>query len=194
MMEPSDAYWDELGIAWRAIEPDLQAGIPRMKRQMRWHALQMGAVVFGGVPVGIAGGALGIWTVWVGSSTGAWNFVTRGAAILVIGSLVLCAGLSARSARRADTRTLAAMVGLALLRAEKWCLAIRLGYAACIVAAVLGMIGYGIRTHAGKPPAMSPIEPMVVLAMLWVVLMLLHHGVRAGIAKYRYLQRMLQEE
>lgn len=193
MMEPSDAYWDELGIAWRAIEPDLQASTPRMKRQARWHTLLMGAVVFGGVPVGIAGGALGIWTAWVGLSTDAWNFVTRGAAILVIASLLLGAGLSARSTLRADTRTLAAMVGLALLRAQKWRLAIRLGYAACVVAAVLGMIGYGIRTHAGKPPAMSPVEPMVALALLWVVLMLLHRGVRARIAKYRYLQRLLRE-
>ena len=193
MTEPRDPYWDELGIAWTAIEPDLRASMPRMKRQMRWHKLLMAAVVFGGVPVGIAGGVLGIWTISVGVSAGIWNFATRGTAILVISLLVAGLGWSARSALRNGTETLSAMIELSLLRAEKWYLAIRLGYASCVVAAALGMIGYGIRVHSGKPPAMSPVEPMVVLAVLGLVLVLLHRSVRDRIAKYRYLKRLLQE-
>lgn len=193
MTEPKDAYWDELGIAWASIEPDLRASMPRMKRQMRWHALSMVAVVLGGLPLGAAGGVLGIWTLWVGLSAGIWNFVTRGAAILVISLLVAGLGWSSRRAIRDNTETLSAMIELTLLRAEKWYSAIRLGYASCIVAAVLGMIGYGIRVHSGKPPAMSPLEPMIVLAVLAFVLVLMHRGVRRRIAKYRYLKHMLQE-
>lgn len=193
MTEPRDAYWDELGIAWTAIEPDLRAGMPRMKRQMRWHTVLMASVIFGGVPIGIAGGVLGIWTIWVGLSAGIWNFATRGSAILVISLLVAGLGWSSRSALRDHTETLSAMIDLALLRAEKWYQAIRLGYASCGVAAGLGMIGYGIRVHSGKPPVMSPVEPMVVLAVLGLVLMLLHRGIRGRIAKYRYLKRLLQE-
>jgi len=193
MTEPRDAYWDELGIAWTAIKPDLRASMPRTKRQMHWHTLSMAAVIFGGVPVGIAGGVLGIWTIWVGLSAGIWNFVTRGAAILVISLLIAGLGWSSRSALRGSTKTLSAMIDLALLRAEKWYLGIRLGYASCTVAAALGMIGYGIRVHSGKPPAMSPVEPMSVLVVLAFVLMLLHRGVRDRIAKYRYLKHLLQE-
>lgn len=193
MTEPRDAYWDELGIAWTAIEPDLRASMPRMKRQLRWQTLSLAAVTFGGVPVGIAGGVLGVWTIWLGLSTGIWNFATRGAAILVISLLIAGAGWSSRSTLRDNTETLSAMVELTLLRAEKWHLAIRLGYASCVVAATLGMIGYGIRVHFGKPPAMSPVEPMVVLAGLGLVLVLLHRSVRRRIAKYRYLRRLLQE-
>lgn len=193
MTEPRDAYWDELGIAWTAIEPDLRASMPRMKRQLRWQTLSLAAVTFGGVPVGIAGGVLGVWTIWLGLSTGIWNFATRGAAILVISLLIAGAGWSSRSTLRDNTETLSAMVELTLLRAEKWHLAIRLGYASCVVAAALGMIGYGIRVHFGKPPAMSPVEPMVVLAGLGLVLVLLHRSVRRRIAKYRYLRRLLQE-
>jgi len=192
MTEPRDAYWDELGIAWTAIEPDLRASMPRMKRKLRWQTLSLVAVIFGGVPVGIAGGVLGTWTIWLGLSTGIWNFATRGAAILVISLLVAGVGWSSRSALRDNTETLSAMVELTLLRAEKWRLAIRLGYASCVVAATLGMIGYGLRVHFGKPPAMSPVEPMVVLAVLGLVLVLLHHSVRGRIAKYRYLRRLLQ--
>lgn len=193
MIEPRDAYWDELGVAWTAIEPDLRASMPRMKRQMRWHTLSMAALILGGLPVGIAGGLLGTWTIWVGLSAGIWNFVTRGAAILVISLLIAGLGWSSRSALRGSTESLSAMVELALLRAEKWHLAIRFGYAGCAVAAVLGMIGYGIRVHSGKPPAMSPVEPMIVLAVLACVLVLLHRGIRDRIAKYRYLERLLQE-
>jgi len=193
MTEPRDAYWDELGIAWTAIEPDLRASMPRMKRQLRWQTLSLVAVTFGGVPVGIAGGVLGVWTIWLGLSTGIWNFATRGAAILVISLLIAGAGWSSRSTLRDNTETLSAMVELTLLRAEKWHLAIRLGYASCVVAAVLGMIGYGIRVHFGKPPAMSPVEPTVILAGLGLVLVLLHRSVRRRIAKYRYLRRLLQE-
>lgn len=193
MTEPRDAYWDELGIAWTAIEPDLRASMPRMKRQLRWQTLSLVAVTFGGVPVGIAGGVLGVWTIWLGLSTGIWNFATRGAAILVISLLITGAGWSSRSTLRDNTETLSAMVELTLLRAEKWHLAIRLGYASWVVAATLGMIGYGIRVHFGKPPAMSPVEPMVILAGLGLVLVLLHRSVRRRIAKYRYLRRLLQE-
>lgn len=193
MTEPRDAYWDELGIAWTAIEPDLRASMPHMKRKMRWYGLLMAAVVFGGVPIGIAGGVLAIWTIWIGLSAGIWNFATRGAAILVISLLIAGLGWSCRSALRGSTETLSAMIELALLRAEKWYLAIRLGYAGCFVAAALGMIGYGIRVHSGKPPAMSPVEPMIVLAVLAIVLMLLHRGVRDRMAKYRYLKHLLQE-
>jgi hypothetical protein len=164
-----------------------------MKRQLRWQTLSLVAVTFGGVPVGIAGGVLGVWTIWLGLSTGIWNFATRGAAILVISLLIAGAGWSSRSTLRDNTETLSAMVELTLLRAEKWRLAIRLGYASCVVAATLGMIGYGIRVHSGKPPAMSPVEPMVVLAGLGLVLVLLHRSVRRRIAKYRYLRRLLQE-
>jgi hypothetical protein len=193
MTEQRDAYRDELGIPWTAIEPDLRASMTRMKRQLRWQTLLLVAVTFGGVPVGIAGGVLGVWTIWLGLSTGIWNFATRGAAILVISLLVAGAGWSSRSTLRDNTETLSAMVELTLLRAEKWHLAIRLGYASCVVAATLGMIGYGIRVHSGKPPAMSPVEPMVVLAGLGLVLVLLHRSVRRRIAKYRYLRRLLQD-
>lgn len=193
MTEPKDAYWDELGIAWTAIEPDLRDSMQRMKRRLRWQKLSMAAVVFGGLAVGITGSLLGIWTIWVGLSAGIWNFATRGAAILVISLLVAGLGWSSRSALRDNTETLSAMIELALLRAEKWYLAIRLGYASCVVAAALGMTGYGIRVHSGKPPAMSPVEPMVVLAVLGLVLVLLHRGVLDRIAKYRYLKRLLQE-
>lgn len=189
MMEQNDAYWDNLGLAWTAIKPDPKVLMPQLRWRLRWQAMLMGGVVFGGVPVGLAGVGLGVWTIWLGSSVGAWHFVIRGVAIVLISTLAVGAAWSFRSALRDHTESLSAMIELALLRAEKWRLAIGLGYVICAIAAVLGLVGYGIRVHFGKPPAMSPIEPLVLLTAIVVILLLCHAAIRERVAKYRYLKR-----
>ncbi|HLI16696.1 MAG TPA: hypothetical protein VKV22_00310 [Rhodanobacteraceae bacterium] len=194
MTERSDAYWDNLGIAWAAINPDPRVLTTRIKRRLRRQTLSVAAAILGGIPLGIAGVVLGIWTIWAGLSTETWNFATRGAAIVLISLLVISVIWSLKNVLKDNTESLSAMMELTLLRAEKWQFATRLGYVACVVAAVLGMIGYGIRVHSGKPPVMSPIEPLVLLAALAVGLFLFHRVLHDHIAKFRYLKRLLLEE
>ncbi|HEX4634653.1 MAG TPA: hypothetical protein VH189_00630, partial [Rhizomicrobium sp.] len=79
-----DAYWDELGMAWTAIRPDVQTIAPLLKQRLRRQAAFTTAILFAGLPLALAGGALGAWTIWLGASAGAWFFVTRGIAILTI--------------------------------------------------------------------------------------------------------------
>lgn len=193
MTEQRDAYWDDLGIAWVAVNPDAQLLTSRIKRRLRWQTRSMAAVIFGGIPVGIAGGVLGVWTIWTGLSTGTWNFATRGTAIVVISLLVIGVTWSFRNTLRGNTESLSTMIDLTLVRAEKWQFATRLGYAACVVTAVLGIVGYAIRVHSGKPPAMSPIEPLVLLTALGIGLFLFHRVVHHRIAKFQYLKRVLLE-
>lgn len=192
MTEERDVYWDNCGIAWKAIKPGPDVAV-HLQERMRWQTLLTTAVLLGGVPLGLAGIAVGVWTIWLGITTRAWNFVSRGGAIVVISALVIAAAWSFRNALKAKTETVQAMIDLALARAEKWDRAIWLGYVACAVAAVLGLIGYGIRVYLGKPPAMSPIEPLAILAALGFVLFLFHRGVSVSLAKYRYLKRLLQD-
>lgn len=194
MTEQRDAYWDNLGIAWAAINPNPRVLTTHIKRRLRWQTLSVAAATFGGIPIGAAGVVLGIWTIWTGLSTDTWNFATRGAAIVVISLLVIGVIWSFKNVLKDNTESLSAMIDLTLLRAEKWQFATRLGYVACVVAAALGTIGYGIRIRSGKPPAMSPIEPLVLLAALGVGLFLFHRVVRDRIAKFRYLKRLLLEE
>jgi hypothetical protein len=187
-----DAYWDELGMAWTAIDPQIIA--PRLKERLHRQTVSIAVVIFTGVPLSLAGIALGAWTVWLGASAEAGNFVTRGIAIVAISMLAGFAAWSFGAAWKDDTQSLAAMIELALRRAQRGRMAIRSGFACLGIAAVFGMIGYAIRLQMGKPPAMSSVEPLLLLAVLAVVLFLLEGKNGSDIAKYRYLKRLLLED
>ena len=192
MTMTQDAYWDELGLAWTATSPEIIA--PRIRESLRRQSVFTALAVFAGLPISLAGAALGVWTLWHGAFAQAWFFVTRGTAILLMS---LMAGLAASSfipLLGDGTQSVAAMIASALARAQRWHKAVRLGYLGLAVAALFGTAGYFLRMEAGKPPALSPLEPMVLLALLALVLFLLQRKTRDDIAKYRYLQRLLLKD
>jgi hypothetical protein len=187
-----DAYWDEIGLAWTAIRPEIIA--PRLKENLRRQSVFTALAVFAGLPLSLAGIALGVWTLWHGAFAQAWFFVTRGTAILL---LSLMAGLAATSfvpLLGDRPQSVAAMIASALVRAQRRHKLARLGYLGLAVAALFGITGYLLRVQAGKPPALSPLEPLVLLALLALVLFLLQRKARDDIAKYRHLQRLLLED
>lgn len=188
-----DAYWDELGLAWTAINPKAQIG-PHLKDRLRRQTLLTSAILFAGIPLSLAGIALGAWTIWHGASVEAWFFVTRGIALVTISLLLGMAAWSFRDAWRDNSWSLAAMIELALARAQKWRSALRLGLFALGVAAVFGTVGYELRLTAGKPMAGSPVEPLIILAVLGLALFLLQRKAGEDIAKYRYLAQLMREE
>ena len=188
-----DVYWDDLGVAWTAVTPNIQIA-PQLKDRLRRQSLFTAAMLFAGLPLSLAGIALGAWTILHGAAVEAWFFVTRGIAIAIISLLLSAAAWSFRNARQSNSQSLAAMVELALLRAHNWHKAIRLGYLALIVAALFGTVGYEIRISMGKPSAMSPVEPLVLLAVLGLVLFLLERRAKDDIAKYSYLKTLMLGE
>jgi len=187
-----DAYWDELGFAWTAINPEIAA--PHLKARLRRQTLVAGLAVFAGAPLCVAAAALGAWTLWRGLASEAWFFVTRGIALVVLSLLGGFAAWSFNSARKDDSDSLAAMIALALRRAQAWLGAVRLGLVGLGTVALLGTLGYELRIQAGKPSAMPPAPALVVLALLAVVLVLLHAKAKEDVAKFRYLQALLSEE
>ena len=187
-----DAYWDELGLAWTAINPDIIA--PRIRENLRRQSALTALGVFAGLPLSLAGIALGIWTLWHGAFAQAWFFVTRGTAILLMSLIAALAAASFFPLLGDGAQSVAAMIASALAWAQRWHKAVRLGYLGLAVAALFGMSGYFLRVQAGKTPALSPLEPMVLLALLALVLFLLQRKAKADIAKYRYLQRLLLED
>ena len=189
-----DAYWDELGVAWTAIRPDAQIVAPRVKQRLRRQTVFTSVAILAGLPLSLAGAALGVWTIWRGISTDAWFFVTRGIAIAAISLIAGFAAWSYKSAWRDDTQSLAAMIELALSRAEKWRMAIRLGVLSLGIATVLGTVGTVIRIQVGKPSAMPLLPLLFVTALLVFVLFLLHRKANDDIAKYRTLQQLLLDE
>lgn len=189
-----DAYWDELGLAWTAASPDIQVIVPRLKARMRRQSVAASVLVFAGLPVSLAGIALGLWTIWRGVSAEAWFFLTRGIAILTISLLAGFAAWSFKCALQDTSHSLAAMIGSALLRAQRWQAALRLGYFCCAIALLFGTLGYLLRIQMGKPSAMPLWPALILLPLLWLVLYLLQRKAADDIARYRYLKQLLSEE
>jgi hypothetical protein len=195
MTSKPDPYWDELGIAWCAIDPKVEVIVPRIRARLRRQSLLIWTGLIIGLPIGIAGIMLGGYTIAAGSWMGAWNFVTRGIAIELISALILYAWFLLLPVRSAPvTRPLSEMLGLAITRAEATLTAIRLGCYSCIVAALFGVIGVAIRTYFGDPPQMSPIVACSIIAVLAAGLFLYGRETKVALAKFRHLRRALATE
>ena len=88
MTTPPDPFWDELGVAWAAINPELAVIMPRLQSRLRRQSIMITASLIAGMPLTLATFLLGVYTIWRGWTTGAWNFVTRGMAIVAIAAIL----------------------------------------------------------------------------------------------------------
>ena len=192
MTEQADKYWDELGVAWRAIELDAEVIGPRLQSRLRRQTLLIWSALVAGVPLGAAGILLGVMTIRIGWVTGAWYFVARGTAIGIIAALALTTSLALVSVRAdADARALADMLGLAVKRARKSLLVIRVSLLSCVIAAALGIVGTVFRIRAGRPPALSPVVDVAVLVLVAVSLLVYRQRTTADLARLRYLSEVV---
>ncbi len=191
MTAPHDDYWDDLGVAWRAIEPDVSAITPRIEARVRRQSAQIVATLVIGLPLGAIGFCLGVFTIWRGWTTGSGNFVTRGVAIVTIAILGGIAMLSLLRVRAGGEAAVSEMLELSIARAQRTLIGIRLGLAACAVGAVMGLVGTAIRTRASGPPLMSPIVDLVLLALSAVGLFAWGRNVRFQLGRLRAVKRAL---
>ena len=192
MTKPSDAYWDELGVAWRAIDPDVTVVASRLEarlcRQSRW--IRAGLVI--GLPMGAAGVLLSVVTIGIGLSSGAWNFVTRGIAIIAMSAILMFALWSFLSVSAAGySSALSQMIDLAIGRAQRTLSLIRAGLYSCVVAAVFGLVGTAIRMQFASPPRISAIVDLAILALVALVLFLCHRQLLVELGNYRALRQAL---
>lgn len=192
MKTPPDPFWDELGVAWAAISPDITVIMPRLQSRLRRHSILITASLILGLPLSLAGFLLGVYTIWIGWTTGASNFVTRGISLLAIAT-ILSFAMSALLRVRAggDSLALSGMLDLAIARAQKTLVAIRLGICACGVAALLGVVGAAMRIQLSRPPALSPLVDLAILAIFALGLFFYGRRISGGLAKYRYLKGVL---
>ncbi|HWG77842.1 MAG TPA: hypothetical protein VN660_13775 [Steroidobacteraceae bacterium] len=190
----NDAYWDELGIAWRATNPDLNVITPKLMTRLRWQRIVMLGMMAAGIALSIAGLILGIYTLVAAFSAHIWNFVTRGLAIIVISLLFALASWSVREGLRTHTRSLMEMIDASISRAEGLSRAVQMGYWVCAVAAVFGLVGEAIRARLYHPAAMSPIGSLILLAVSCAALFFYHRHVRSDLARFRYLRGALRSD
>ncbi|MBV8844592.1 MAG: hypothetical protein JO307_17435 [Bryobacterales bacterium] len=192
MTTPHDPYWDELGIAWSAIETDTRVLIPKLQARLRSQSLMINALVGIGLPVTIAGFVIGAFTVCRGFETGAWNFVTRGSAIVIASAMALkglALLLNVRTAGHAES--LSEMLVIAVARSERTVSVIHLCLGACGIALVLGVAGAVIRARLSSPPLLSPVIDTAILLIVAVALLVYLRQARITLAKFRYLKDTL---
>jgi hypothetical protein len=195
MTESSDKYFDDLGVAWRAIEIDVGVVATRLRSRLQRQSLLIRAALVLGVPLAACGMVLGALTVWWGWTTATWNFVTRGVAIGIVATLALVTSLSLVSVRASDdAQALAEMIALAIRRASRTLTAIRVGLLACAIAATFGVIGAVIRTRGGKPPALSPIVDIAILVLVTVILLAYRQRTNVTLAKMRCLEQAIARD
>ena len=192
MTERRDTYWDELGITWCAINPEVDVIAPRLRARLHRQSLLITAGLVLGLPLSAAGLIVGLLTIWIGWNTSTWNFVTRGIAIGAISVILAIAVSSLLPVRAGDAaRSLSEMIDLAIARAQRILATIRWGFGACVVAAVFGLVGVAIRTYLTRPPRMSPVIDLVVLAAFALGLFSCGRQIRTSLEKLRYLKRAL---
>jgi hypothetical protein len=192
---PDDGYWDDLGVAWRATNPDPSVIAPRLEARLRRQSALILTALLIGLPLTALGVGLGVFTIWRGWTTGTWNFVTRGSAIVAISILLAVAMWSLLTVRGGhEARALSAMLELLIARARRTLIVIRLGMAACAIAAVMGLVGTFLRTHASEPPRMSPVIDIVLLAICALGLFVCGRDIRLRLERLRALQRTLDAD
>jgi hypothetical protein len=188
-----DPYWDELGIAWVTFDPSLSDLTPALESRARRELWLFRAGIVIAAGFSSTGLLLGTWTIWLGVTSGAWNFAIRGIAILIIALLAAIAGRAFWLENASnDAGPVAQMINLAVARAKRLLLTIRLGLFACAVAAVFGVIGTAVRSQLSKPPNLSPIIDLVLLALAAVSLSLYGHWIKAELAKFEYIKQVLE--
>lgn len=194
MPHESDAYWDELGIAWRAQPPVGDLAASRFGAGLRLQAglLKAGAAL--ALAAGLLGLGLGAWTLWIGWSGHAWNFVIRAATIALASAVLLAAGAALGSGVRGERRSVRERLELAIARAERLARAAGLGCVALAILALGGLAGYAVRVRLARPPRMSPVEDLLAVAVLAILLLWARAGQSRALRKYRCLAAALFDD
>jgi hypothetical protein len=177
MSEPSDSDCD------RVMALQLQL---RLRRQSQW----MGVALVSGMLFGAMGLLLGLGTIGIGLSSHTWNFVTRGVAIIAMSTILVFAVWPLQSVRPLEAvQALSEMIDLAIDHAQKILSLIRAGLYCCLIAAVFGLLGTAIRTHLGRPPKLSPIVDLTILALVAVLIVVWGRQTRRELGEYRSLKQ-----
>ena len=194
MPQENDVYWDELGVAWRALPPDDGRVASRLGSSMRWQGALVRAGAWAGYPAGALGLALGGWCLWLGWSAHAWNFLARGGALCAAALVLLAAAHALQTGLRGESRSLREMLELATLRSQRLARAAGLGCAALAVLAAGGLAGYALRARFASAAKVSPIEDLLALAIVGVGLAWIWSSQLRALGKYRHLAHALFAE
>jgi hypothetical protein len=192
-----DVYWDELGLAWCAIDPETEVISCRLEERLRVQSFLITAGAVAGLSFGLIGALVGAYSVWRGFSLGLANFVARGAVLIGVAFIPAVAALKLLPVLSGNqAKTLPEMINLSIARAERLLIAMRLGWFVSVVLAGLELTGMGLRAYAGRPPAMPLVLELALLSVLLILALgSFWYGRQVNLEgrKFRYLQHALAQ-
>lgn len=190
MTRNDDAFWDELGVSWRASIPDAGLISSRLEARLRLQSVLLTAGIIAGCAIGLLGLGLAGWALWIGSSAHAWNFLTRGLTLATVSLLAIMATLALRARGGMETRSLHEMLKVSIARTERLVSAADLAFCAVVILALGGMAGYALRTRLARAPAVSPVEDLLALALVGLALVWYRLSQAHTLRKYRHLSQV----
>jgi len=194
MCTDRDGFWDELGILWRASVQDVGFISSRLEARLRLQSALLTAGTIAGAALGVVGFGLAAWAIWVGASSQAWNFLTRGVTLAIVSVLAVMTSLGLRQREESTTGSLREMLQAYVARSERLIRAADLGSYSLVILAIGGMLGYGLRVRLGRPPAVSPIQNLLLLALVGSALVWYRRTQARVLRKYRHLSEVFGSE
>jgi hypothetical protein len=192
MDEMESGDWSDLGIEWRAIDPDLPVITARLDARLRRQSRRIAAGLVLMATLCVAGLLLGATTLWIGWRSGTWHFLVRGAGILIVSGMLAGSAWLLAPAGTARAATLSQMIDLAIERSLKLVRLTRSGLWACGVAALCGLAGAAIRTRLAAAPQMSPLVDLALLGLLASVLYLGGRRFETRVRQYVQVKKALR--
>jgi hypothetical protein len=187
MPRDEDAFWDELGVSWRATIRDPASVSCRLEARLKLQSALITAGTTAATSLGVLGFGLAAWTLWIGWTGQVWNFMTRGVTVAAISVLAIMAGLALRTRDRLGTRSLQEMVRFSITRTERLIRVTDLACYSLVILAVGGMIGYALRTRFGRPPAVSPVEDLLVLSVAGLALLWFRRSQARALRRHQHI-------
>ena len=189
-----EPFWDELGIAWQATTPAAAVPLDRMRAHFRTESrLLLGAMAASAV-VGTALLALAVFTFSQAWGLGAWNFGTRGLALLIIGTILWLIARALWPVRSSDNaRSLSDFADVGFARSVQGLRVCALSFGVCAAAAILGVIGAALRTLAGHPPVVPVAVGLAMVAVLAGGVAAERRRFRRELARFAYLRNALRD-
>ena len=192
MTTENDPYWDDLGIAWRAVNSDSALLTARLRAQVKremWRQ-RLGFAI--GMLAALCGVAFGV--AWLNEPTPGAKWIGVSSIVGIAAILALCVWVRAQSFS-GDTETLLGMIEVSIAQARRRQRDDKAGYVGSgILLLIGGLIAYVCHSHLHFPlvQAMQIMAAAVVVATVGIALGYRDaRAYRDREARFEYLKRTL---
>lgn len=190
MPRDDNAFWDELGISWRASISDPGLMSSRLEARLKLQTALLTAGTMAAAALSLVGFGLAAWALWVGWTNEIWNFIMRGVTLAAVSSVAIMAILALRTRNGIETRSLRDMLQASITRTERLIRAADLACYSLVILAVGGMVGYALRIRLDRPPSVSPIEDLLVLSLAGLALVWFRSSQARDLRKYQHIRQV----